>query len=163
MRFIHFFEQITTLQKLSWVFGCLFFCWLLEAGIPLFKHSYNKWKHDGINLVFFSFSALINLVIGLLAVGVFVWIDAMQSGLLHWVALPVWLEVLIAVMALDLFGQYVIHFMLHRVKWMWKMQRWANGHRKNLPLHSMGFYEDSMRIPGVANGTSASVTPPDLN
>ena len=24
-------------------------------------------------------------------------------------------------MALDLFGQYVIHFMLHRVKWMWKM------------------------------------------
>jgi len=37
------------------------------------------------------------------------------------VVLPVWLEVLIAVMALDLFGQYVIHFMLHRVKWMWKM------------------------------------------
>jgi sterol desaturase/sphingolipid hydroxylase (fatty acid hydroxylase superfamily) len=56
-----------------------------------------------------------------LAVGVFVWIDAMQFGLLHWVVLPVWLEVLIAVMALDLFGQYVIHFMLHRVKWMWKM------------------------------------------
>jgi|TARA_B110000914_G_scaffold210542_1_gene209810 sterol desaturase/sphingolipid hydroxylase (fatty acid hydroxylase superfamily) len=56
-----------------------------------------------------------------LSVGAFVWIDAMQFGLLHLVVLPVWLEVLIAVMALDLFGQYVIHFMLHRVKWMWKM------------------------------------------
>ena len=121
MHFVHFFEQITTLEKLTWVFGCLFFCWLLEAGIPLFKHSYNKWKHDVINLVFFSFSALIYLIIGLLSVGAFVWIDAMQFGLLHLVVLPVWLEVVIAVMALDLFGQYVIQFMLHRVKWMWKM------------------------------------------
>ena len=103
------------------------FCWLLEAGIPLFKHSYNKWKHDVINLVFFSFSALIYLIIGLLSVGAFVWIDAMQFGLLHLVVLPVWLEVLIAVMALDLFGQYLINFMLHRVKWLWEMHMVHHG------------------------------------
>ena len=121
MHFIQFFEQITTLQKLSWVFGCLFACWLLESGMPLFTHSYNKWKHDGINLVFFSFSALINLIIGILGAGIFVWVEEIQFGLLNWVTLPVGLEILIAVMALDLFGQYVIHFMLHRVKWMWKM------------------------------------------
>ena len=121
MHFIEFFEQITTLQKLSWVFGCLFSCWLLESAIPLFKHSYDKWKHDGINLMFFSLSALINLIIGLLGARIFFWIEETQFGLLNWVALPVGFEILIAVMALDLFGQYVIHFMLHRVKWMWKM------------------------------------------
>ncbi len=53
-----------------------------------------------VSIWFFSISALINLVIGLWSVGVFVWIDAMQFGLLHWVELPLWLEVLIAVMAL---------------------------------------------------------------
>lgn len=76
---------------------------------------------------FFSFSALINLVRGLWSVGVFVWIDAMQFGLLHWVELPVWLEVFIAVMALDLFGKYLIHFMLHRVKWLWKIHMVHHG------------------------------------
>ena len=57
MHLVHFFEQITTLQKLTWVLRCLFLCWLFEASIPLFKYSYNKWKHDGINLVFFIFCA----------------------------------------------------------------------------------------------------------
>ena len=78
-------------------------------------------KSPNFFLVFFSFSALINLIIGILGTGIFVWIEEIQFGLLNWVKLPVVFEILIAVMALDLFGQYVIHFMLHRVKWMWKM------------------------------------------
>ena len=118
---IVFFEEITTAQKLLWVAGCLFFLWILEFGMPLFRHNYSKWKHDGVNLVFFSFSAIINLIVGILAASVFVWVDVHDFGLFNWVEIPIWLELVIAVMALDFFAQYVIHYMLHRVKWMWKM------------------------------------------
>jgi sterol desaturase/sphingolipid hydroxylase (fatty acid hydroxylase superfamily) len=63
---------------------------------------------------------LINVLFGLLTVGVFTWIGANQFGLLYLFELPVWVELLIAVMVLDLVGQYTIHYLLHKYKWMWK-------------------------------------------
>ena len=45
---------------------------------------------------------------------------AANIGLLQMVSLPFWVELLIAVMALDFIAQYVVHYILHRVKWMWK-------------------------------------------
>jgi sterol desaturase/sphingolipid hydroxylase (fatty acid hydroxylase superfamily) len=119
--FIIFFENITIGQKLGWVLSCLIFAWLLEAGIPLIRHQYKKWRHDGINLVFFSFTMMINFVVGISTVGVFLWIENEQFGILNWLELPVWIELTIAVLILDFFAQYVIHYILHRVKWMWKM------------------------------------------
>ena len=119
--FIYFFENITTVKKLSWVLICLLFTWLLEAWTPLVNHNYKKWKHVGVNMIFFSFTAVVNLVIGLMAVGIFVWLENGQFGVLNWIDLPFWAELLIAILALDLFAQYGIHYVLHKVKWMWKM------------------------------------------
>lgn len=119
--FVLFFESLTTIQKLTWVFICLVFFWTLELIIPLFKHDYNKLKHDGINLVFFVFVMLINVLAGLVMVGVFFWLDQSQFGILNWVVLPTWAELVIAVVALDLVSQYTAHYMLHRIKWMWKL------------------------------------------
>jgi sterol desaturase/sphingolipid hydroxylase (fatty acid hydroxylase superfamily) len=118
--FISFFENLPTTYKLGWVLGCLVFVWILERIIPLVHHDYKKVRHDGVNLVFFSFSALINVGMGILTVGVFVWIASNNIGLLNWVELPMWVELLIAVAMLDLVAQYVVHYLLHRVKWMWK-------------------------------------------
>ena len=119
--FLLFFETLSTFQKLAWVFICLVFFWTLEIIIPLFRHDYKKLKHDGINLVFFSFLMIINLMVGIITVGVFYWIDQSQFGLLNWIILPEWTELLIAFAALDLVSQYSAHYMLHRVKWMWKL------------------------------------------
>ena len=118
--FIAFFEQLPTTYKLGWVLVCLLVVWLLEAVVPLVHHDYKKIKHDGVNLVFFSFTAIINVVVGILSVGMFVWIAQGDFGLLNWVDLPTWSELLIAVLFLDFVAQYVVHYMLHRVKWMWK-------------------------------------------
>jgi sterol desaturase/sphingolipid hydroxylase (fatty acid hydroxylase superfamily) len=118
---LSFFEALTTVQKLIWIFICLIFFWTLELIIPLVKHNYSKLKHDGINLVFFSFLMVINVVIGIITVGVFYWIDQAQFGVLNWVQLPVWVELTIALIALDFVSQYLAHYMLHRVKWMWKL------------------------------------------
>jgi sterol desaturase/sphingolipid hydroxylase (fatty acid hydroxylase superfamily) len=118
--FVAFFEELPTTYKLGWVILCLAFVWILEAVVPLVHHEYKKVKHDGVNLVFFLFTAIINIAVGVLSVGVFVWIADSNFGLLNWINLPVWAELLIAVMFLDLVAQYVVHYLLHRVKWMWK-------------------------------------------
>ncbi|MEP1035254.1 sterol desaturase family protein [Ekhidna sp.] len=118
--FVGIFEDLPAIQKLMWVIACLLFVWILEAAIPLVHHNYKKWRHDGINLVFFSFSLIINVMVGLATVGVFFWISESNIGLLQLVDLPFIVELLLAVMALDFIAQYVVHYMLHRVKWMWK-------------------------------------------
>ncbi len=118
--FLNFFEVMPAWQKLAWVLGCLSFNWLLEGAAPLFKFRYRKWRHAGVNLVFLATSLTINLIFGLLTVGVFSWVGSNQIGLLHYITLPVWAELLIAVLILDLIGQYFVHYLLHKFKWMWK-------------------------------------------
>lgn len=118
--FILYFENLSSLHKLFWIFLCLSISWILEFGIPFRREEYNKWSHAGRNLIFLSTSVLINVVFGLATVGVFFWLNAESFGLLNQVELPIWTEILIAVMALDFFAQYVSHRLLHKVRWMWK-------------------------------------------
>lgn len=118
--FIAFFENLPTTYKLAWVLACLTTVWVLEWLAPLFHHDYKKVKHDGVNLVFFSFTAIINIAVGVLSVGIFVWIASANIGLLNYITLPVWAELIIAVLFLDFVAQYLVHYLLHRVKWMWK-------------------------------------------
>lgn len=117
---VQFFEQMPNWQKLAWIFVCLTISWILEGAVPLVKLNYQKWKHAGVNLIFLSTSLLINVIFGLATVGVFLWIHDTNFGLLNMVDLPAWTELLIAVMALDLVAQWLAHYLLHRVKWMWK-------------------------------------------
>ncbi|MBO6574996.1 MAG: sterol desaturase family protein [Rhodothermales bacterium] len=118
--FLTFFEELTTLQKLLWVMASLAFAWVLEGSIPLARLNYRKWRHAGVNFVFLATTMIINALFGLATVGLFLWIEQSQFGLLNWVSLPIWVELIIAVMAFDLIAQYVVHWMLHRYKWMWK-------------------------------------------
>ena len=108
-------------QRLVWVVCCLVLAWVLEGNYPLFNHRYTKWRHDGINLVFLLFTLAINLLFGAATVGLFHWVEAGQIGLLHYFELPVLVELLLAVLFFDLVAQYVVHYLLHRVKWMWKL------------------------------------------
>lgn len=118
--FLRPFENMPASQKILWIFGSLLVVWLLESIIPLVRHNYKKWRHDGINLVFLSFSMIINVLVGVATVGVFLWVSEGQIGLLNMISLPIWMELIIAVAALDLLAQYTAHYLLHRVKWMWK-------------------------------------------
>ncbi|MDA0195727.1 MAG: sterol desaturase family protein [Bacteroidetes bacterium] len=118
--FLSYFELMPTWQKLVWIAFCLIIAWILEKGFPLFKLDYKKLKHDGVNLIFLSFTMVINVVVGISSVGIFFWIDQENIGLLNMIVLPVWAELLIAVIFLDFMAQYLVHFLLHRIKWMWK-------------------------------------------
>lgn len=48
-------------------------------------------------------------------------IEDYAYGLLKVVALPGWVEMLVALIVLDFFGQYCIHVCLHQNKWLWKL------------------------------------------
>lgn len=108
-------------QRGAWIFICLTFCWILEGSFPLFRFSNSKLKHIGVNMAFLSTTMVINVIFGIAALGVFELIQQERFGLLYLVDLPVWAELLIAVLIFELIAQYAVHYMLHRVKWMWKL------------------------------------------
>lgn len=118
--FLAFFETMPAWQKLAWVFACLSITWLLESAVPLVQLNYKKWKHASVNLVFLSTSLVINLLFTLATAGVFIWAATYNIGLLYWIELPIWAELILAVMLLDLVAQWFAHYLLHKVKWMWK-------------------------------------------
>ena len=118
--FLEFFETMPSWQKLVWIFICLSFNWILEGGFPLVSLNYKKWRHAGVNLIFLSCSMVINVLFGVATVGVFAWLATSNFGLLHLFELPIWVELLIALLILDLVAQYFVHYLLHKVKWMWK-------------------------------------------
>lgn len=118
--FLRFFETMPSWQKAAWVLICLVFCWILEGSFPLFRFSYNKARHIRVNFVFLASTMIINVLFGLLTVGVFEWLGRRRFGLLYQVDLPVWMELLIAILIFELIAQYMVHVLLHKVKWMWK-------------------------------------------
>ena len=119
--FLLFFEDLKSWEKAAWILACLTFSWVLEAVIPLFKKGYKKWKHAGVNFVFLVAVMLINIGFGFLTASGFNWASDVEFGLLYLTDLPLWLELLIAVLIMDLVAQYFVHFLLHKVKFMWKM------------------------------------------
>ncbi len=118
--FLNFFEMMPFWQRGAWVLFCLTFFWLLEGGIPLFLFSYKKWKHAGVNFAFLGSALIINTLFGIATLGVFRWIETNQFGLLYLLDIPVWLGFLLSMLVFDLVAQYMAHYMLHRVKWLWR-------------------------------------------
>jgi len=117
---LQFFAELPNHYKLLWVLICLSVSWLLEFAVPLIQLDYRKWRHAGVNLIFFSTSLVINILFGIATVGIFFWTSQHEFGLFYLIHLPVWVELLLAVMILDFVAQYVAHYLLHRVAWMWK-------------------------------------------
>lgn len=119
--FLNYFAALTTVQKITWVGICLIFFFTLEQIIPLVKHDYNRLKHDGVNLTLLLMLMIINVGYGAILVRVMDWTISSGFGILNWIEMPVWLGLILSFVALDLVSQYTAHYLLHRVKWMWKL------------------------------------------
>ena len=118
--FLGFFENMESWQKLLWILIVLNISWVIEAFDPLINFDYRKWKHAGVNIVFLVFTMIINTLFGLATVGVFLWTAENSFGLLHIIDIPIWAELLLAIMLLDFIAQYVAHVTLHKVGFMWR-------------------------------------------
>src|SRR6476660_5265697 len=117
---IHYFEHIPSLHRALILAGGITFFWLLESIIPFFEFGYNKWRHASINIFFTLTTLVINFGFAFLIVITSDWCVAHHFGLLEWITMPLWLELIVGLMLLDLIGAYTIHLIQHKVKWMWK-------------------------------------------
>jgi len=117
---LNFFAELSTGQKLLWVVTCLTFFWILEGIYPLAQLKYKKWRHARLNLVLLGSTIIINGLFGIATAGIFIWLDTSQFGLLNWIHLPLWAELIFAVMLLDFIAQYIVHVLLHKVSFMWR-------------------------------------------
>ncbi|MDE3003551.1 MAG: sterol desaturase family protein [Gemmatimonadota bacterium] len=115
-----FFELMPTWQKLAWVMTCLGLSWVLEGSLPLVQLKYRKWKHARSNFVFLGTTLAINAAFSALSIGVVTWTATSSFGLLYLFDLPTLAEMLIAIVVLDLTAQYFAHWLLHKVKFLWR-------------------------------------------
>jgi len=119
--FLLFFEQMPDWQKVVWVMACLGISWLLEGSFPLLSLPYRKWRHAGVNGAFLVTSLLINVAFGVASVAVVAWTASSGFGLLRIVHLPIVAGLILALVLFDFAAQYVAHYLLHKVRWMWRL------------------------------------------
>jgi sterol desaturase/sphingolipid hydroxylase (fatty acid hydroxylase superfamily) len=119
-KLVNFFEHAESWQRtLILVIGLLVF-WILEGIIPLVSFKYKKLRHAGLNLFFTLTTILINFGFAYLTITGSEYTSSRHMGLLYIVHLPVWLFTLFGLLILDFVGAWLIHWIEHRVKWMWK-------------------------------------------
>lgn len=120
--FIHYWDHINRWQRILAVIAPLIFFWLLEYVIPLFQFDsrYKKIKHTSVNLVFLGTSFIMNFLLGLVTVTVCGWVTANHIGVLNQLTIPLWLNVFLVLFMMDLFAQYIPHYLMHKVKPLWR-------------------------------------------
>ena len=124
MLLVSFVEYCATMpdwHKVAWAAVCLSVSWVFEFASPAYIFNYKKIKHIGVNVVFLLTSGITGIVLALLTVSVIAWAGEQRIGLLYSLNLPVWLHFLAGIVLLDVIAQYGVHFLLHKVKWMWRL------------------------------------------
>jgi sterol desaturase/sphingolipid hydroxylase (fatty acid hydroxylase superfamily) len=117
---LNYFEHISSLHRALILTGGITFFWIVEGFIPLKKEKYAKWKHGGINIFFTLTTIIVNFALAFAMALSCEYVTNHKLGVFNWLALPLWANVIIAVMLLDLIGAYFIHFLQHKVKVMWQ-------------------------------------------
>ncbi len=117
---IQYFNHIPSLHRALILAGGITLFWMIESIIPMVQFRYNKWRHAGINIFFTLTTIVINFGFALLIVLSSDWCVRHHFGVLQWIQAPVWVTLLLGLMMLDLIGAYLIHWIEHKVKWMWK-------------------------------------------
>jgi sterol desaturase/sphingolipid hydroxylase (fatty acid hydroxylase superfamily) len=121
-KFLLFWDTITTWQRLLTILAPLIFFWILEYIIPLIRFTapYKKVKHTGINLVFLGTSFIVNILLGMATIAVSKYVTTEHIGIFQWIKMPVWIAIIITLFVMDLFAQYIPHYLLHKVKFLWR-------------------------------------------
>jgi sterol desaturase/sphingolipid hydroxylase (fatty acid hydroxylase superfamily) len=93
---------------------------VLEWCLPLRRSVESKFRRSARNLAFAGLSAAAIQVAEMpVTIPLTVWVEGSGWGLLKWLALPVWLEVMLAVILLD-YTLYLWHVLLHKAPLLWR-------------------------------------------
>ena len=118
---LFYFETVpSSVRSLFLISGLAIFL-SLESLSPLFQMNYNKLKHAKINLTLTLITLIINLMGASLIIKVVNYSSQNRSGLLNLIDLPIWLYLFFGLLLLDFIGAWLIHWLEHKVKWMWRV------------------------------------------
>jgi|TARA_B100000315_G_scaffold42987_1_gene37880 sterol desaturase/sphingolipid hydroxylase (fatty acid hydroxylase superfamily) len=118
---LDYFDTIESSTRSIFLVSGLALFLSLETIIPLFKMDYNKFRHAGINLTFTLITLIVNLIGALLIAAAVNFNLENNTGMLYLIGdLSPWIYVILGLIFLDLIGAWLIHWIEHRVKWMWK-------------------------------------------
>jgi sterol desaturase/sphingolipid hydroxylase (fatty acid hydroxylase superfamily) len=115
-----YFSTIPSLHRALILAGGITLFWLVEYAVPLFKFKYNKFRHALPNLFFTATTIVVNFSFAFLIVLTSDFVVSQKVGLLQWIEMPLWLQIIVGLMVLDLIGAWLAHFVQHKTKWMWK-------------------------------------------
>jgi sterol desaturase/sphingolipid hydroxylase (fatty acid hydroxylase superfamily) len=119
--FVDFFEHMPSWLRATILAGGLVLFWIIEGLVPLVKLNYNKWQHASKNLFFTLTTIVVNFAFAFLLLWVANIVANNQIGLWHWFNFKLnWITVIAGLMLLDLVGAYLVHFVEHKVKFMWQ-------------------------------------------
>ncbi|SVE15306.1 uncharacterized protein METZ01_LOCUS468160, partial [marine metagenome] len=111
---IQYFAGIPTNARTIFLVSGLTFFLILESGIPLFRFQYNKVKHGFLNIFFTITTLVVNLLGAALILAAVQYNEIHTTGLLNWIHLPLWIEVIAGFLVLDLIGAWLIHWIEHK-------------------------------------------------
>ena len=119
-KFVALFEHAKPYHLLIWIAIWMLIFGLLENVVPNFSFKYNRKRHAGVNLSFLITTAIVNIAIGIITAGAYLLIQEHKIGLIYWVEMPLWVQLIVCLLLLDFIGMYCSHYVLHRFKWFWK-------------------------------------------
>ena len=118
---LDYFDTIESSTRSIFLVSGLALFLSLETIIPLFKMDYNKFRHAGINLTFTLITLIVNLIGALLIAAAVNFNLENNTGMLYLIGdLSPGIYVILGLIFLDLIGAWLIHWIEHKVKWMWK-------------------------------------------
>lgn len=109
-----------TLHRSLLLAGGLSIFFLIENVFPFFRLKYNKLKHSLLNLFFTFTTVVVNFALAFILVLSTQWVSEHSFGIINWLHMPLWAQVIFGLMLMDLIGAYLAHWVQHNVKWMWK-------------------------------------------
>ena len=119
--FLLFFEEMPVWMKAAWIFFVLGIFWIAEGYYAQTNFNYKKWKHARVNGSLLAMVMVINVGFGALTALLYQWLSDTNFGLLNLIELPIWAELIIALVVLDLIAQYFVHYLLHKVPALWRL------------------------------------------
>jgi sterol desaturase/sphingolipid hydroxylase (fatty acid hydroxylase superfamily) len=117
---VNYFQHIPSWQRSLILAGGLLLFWLLEGVVPLVRFRRHWGRHTGLNLFFTLTTVIVNFLFAALIIRTADYCTEHHTGVLYLFPLPLWLFTLVGLLLLDLIGAWLIHWLHHRVKWLWK-------------------------------------------
>lgn len=116
-----YFESIPSRDRSLILAGGIAFFWLIETAFPLFRFSYKKWKHAGINVFFTLTTIIVNFALAFILLQTSRWTQDNHWGMLSFIdQIPLIGYAIIGLLGLDLISAYFIHWLEHKVRFMWR-------------------------------------------